>query len=141
MNPFIKDKLQLAATVFVIAFVIIYFVGRAGRTPRSASTSASSAPIFDVPALVGKDFNGVSSALIAGGAVADPGALNNSFVPATGKVQDFFIESNEADGAQADISPLRTAGNLDALPSSCRVAPVPATSQPNEYTGITITPP
>ena len=159
MNPVIKDKLALAATVLAITFVICYGVVALSK---GGTRSARSGPVFDVPAMVGKDISGVLSTANAQCARADPDALKNmkpefpsydleftkdghklsvSFVPASGQVQDFFIESDEADGAQADLAPLRAAANLDALPPGCTVTPVPATSQPGEYTGITVTPP
>lgn len=155
MKPNLSSPWTIGALFVALGAALLFM---RASSPRPLST----APAFDVPSLLGKDISGVLQTATDQGAHVDPDALKNakrefpswdmnfkrdgytltvSFVPATGKVKEFFMQSNESDGAQSDLEPLRQAAGLDRLPSSCRVQPIPATSQPGEYTGIVVTPP
>ena len=155
-------KLNSPAVIFSLPiFIAGAFLFVRATSSDSTHQSAPNSTVFDVPGLIGLDINAVLDDAAAQGAAPDPHALdkmkrefpewdieftksgqtlNVSFVPATGKVVDFFIPSDEPDQATANLARLREIGNLVEKPTNYTIQAVPALRVPGEYTGIKITP-
>jgi hypothetical protein len=157
----------MAIAIFIGMIVLIIIIANASsrhkefNSPTPAAATITT-PIFDVPALLGKNIDQIKAVLGAPEKDDEPTAqmkaagvnewekvfakdgkeLLVTYNVNTRKVVDFFISANNIDpsGGTKDIVSLRKIGNVESDGPKYAVEPVKTIKDPSQFTGIKIVP-